>query len=73
MENLYVDFVNNMLDSRTMITINDMKDALLSNELKHKVFSIEEGSSLSMFVGRDKLHDKEGGSREKYVTCLELV
>nr|GEV25340.1 retrotransposon protein, putative, Ty1-copia subclass [Tanacetum cinerariifolium] len=45
----YENFVDTMLYGRTTICVNDVKDALLSKELKRKV-SGDEGSGLGLFA-----------------------
>nr|GEX70564.1 retrovirus-related Pol polyprotein from transposon TNT 1-94 [Tanacetum cinerariifolium] len=49
----YENFVDTMLYGRTTISVNDVKDALLSKELKRKV-SGDEGSGSGLFTCRGR-------------------
>nr|GEZ12212.1 retrovirus-related Pol polyprotein from transposon TNT 1-94 [Tanacetum cinerariifolium] len=61
---LYENFVDTMLYGRTTIFVNDVKDALLSKELKRKVFG-DEGSGSGLFAGilKEIVHRKKGNSK----------
>ncbi|KAI3779090.1 hypothetical protein L2E82_08575 [Cichorium intybus] len=64
--NSHENFVDTMLYGRTTITVNDVKDSLLSKELKRKVSGNEETSGSGLFVGRGRTSDKkDGGNRSK--------
>ena len=52
--NSYENFVDTMLYGRTTITVNDLKDSLMSKELKRKISVGEEVSSSGLFVGRGR-------------------
>nr|GEU40920.1 retrotransposon protein, putative, Ty1-copia subclass [Tanacetum cinerariifolium] len=51
------NFVDTMLYGRTTISVNDVKDALLSKELKRKV-SGDEGSGSGLFAGRGRSQER---------------
>ena len=57
----YENFVDTMLYGRSTISVAEVKDALLSKELKRKV-SVNEGESGSnLYAGRGRTYDREGG------------
>nr|GEW65313.1 putative reverse transcriptase domain-containing protein [Tanacetum cinerariifolium] len=53
----YENFVDTMLYGRTTIFVNDVKDALLSKELKRKVFRYE-GSGSGQFASRGRSQER---------------
>ncbi|GJR40728.1 retrovirus-related pol polyprotein from transposon TNT 1-94 [Tanacetum coccineum] len=55
------NFVDAMLYGRTTIFVNDVKDALLSKELKRKV-SGNEGSGSGLFAGRGRSQERNNGN-----------
>nr|GEW14174.1 retrovirus-related Pol polyprotein from transposon TNT 1-94 [Tanacetum cinerariifolium] len=57
----YENFVDTMLYGRTTISVNDVKDALLSKELKRKVFR-DEGSGSGQFAGRGRSQERNNGN-----------
>ncbi|GKD42095.1 retrovirus-related pol polyprotein from transposon TNT 1-94 [Tanacetum coccineum] len=57
----YENFVDTMLYGRTTISVNDVKDALLSKELKRKV-SGDEGSGSGLFAGRGRSQERNNGN-----------
>ncbi|GKD86759.1 retrovirus-related pol polyprotein from transposon TNT 1-94 [Tanacetum coccineum] len=57
----YENFVDTMLYGRTTISVNDMKDALLSKELKRKVYG-DKGSSSGLFAGRGRSQERNNGN-----------
>nr|GFA79073.1 retrovirus-related Pol polyprotein from transposon TNT 1-94 [Tanacetum cinerariifolium] len=59
----YENFVDTML---TTISVNDVKDALLSKELKRKV-SGNEGSGSGLFAGRGRSHERNNGNESAVV------
>ncbi|GJT48324.1 retrovirus-related pol polyprotein from transposon TNT 1-94 [Tanacetum coccineum] len=57
----YENFMDTMLYGRTIISVNDVKDALLSKELKRKVYG-DEGSGSVLFTGRGRSQEKNNGN-----------
>nr|GEW60947.1 retrovirus-related Pol polyprotein from transposon TNT 1-94 [Tanacetum cinerariifolium] len=77
----YENFVDTMLYGRTTISVNDVKDALLSKELKRKVYE-DECSGSGLFAGRGRSHERNNGNERsrsksrnsrnvKYYRCKE--
>lgn len=55
----YENFIDTMLYGRTTITVNDVKDSLMSKELKRKVSCGKEVSSFSLFAGRGRKEERK--------------
>nr|GEV42210.1 retrovirus-related Pol polyprotein from transposon TNT 1-94 [Tanacetum cinerariifolium] len=60
----YENFVDTMLYDRTTISVNDVKDALLSKELKRKVYG-DERSGSGVFAGRGRSHERNNSNERK--------
>ena len=61
--NSYENFVDTMLYGWTTINVNDVKDSLMSKELKRKVSVGEEVSSSGLFVGKGWSKEMKRGKR----------
>nr|GEW86692.1 retrotransposon protein, putative, Ty1-copia subclass [Tanacetum cinerariifolium] len=57
----YENFVNTMMYGRTTISVNDVKDALLSKELK-RIGSGGEGSGSGLYAGRGRSQERNNGN-----------
>ena len=75
----YANFIDTMLYGRTMITVNDVKDSLMSNELKRKVSVGEEVSSSVLFACRGTTSDigrcnkgKSSSKSKSYITVITI-
>ena len=65
--NSYENFIDTMLYGRKTITMNDVKDSLLSKELKRKVLVREECSTSCLFVG-EREHKREESGKQRVIT-----
>ena len=61
--NSYANFVDTMLYGRITITMNDVKDSLMSKELKRKVSAREEVSNFGLFARRERTEERKRGNR----------
>ena len=61
----FENFVDTMLYGRTTISVNDVKDSILSKELKRKVSGADESSGSGLFAGRGRTQERNGKNKGK--------